>query len=326
MKSTNVGIIGLGVIGKRMAKNMVIHPKFRVIGGYDVNENKRSEFKHECKGIKVVTTAEELLSNPKLDLLYVGTPPASHAEYVKWAVEKKLKIFCEKPLGIDEDQSHELIEIVKFNKTFNAVNFVYASAPAADAAKDYISSGEIGDPVGVEISLTFSCWPRKWQADATWLGESAEGGFMREVGSHFLYLSYRLLGIPKWVATPLISRPSPKSAETLFQGICTIDDIPISINGFVGGKLNDIIEWRLRGTRNSLRIKNWYSLERQGNIDWEPLLIGDQLLPQTAYMAQLDRLADQLNKGNLLLPDFYDAFIIQKLVEDGLRNSKELRK
>ena len=149
---------------------------------------------------------------------------------------------------------------------------------------------------------------------------------MREVGSHFLYLSYRLLGIPKWAATPLISRPSPKSAETLFQGICTIDDIPISINGFVGGKLNDIIEWRLRGTRNSLRIKNWYSLERQGNIDWEPLLSGDQLLPQTAYMAQLDRLADQLNKGDLLLPDFYDAFIIQKLVEDGLRNSKELRK
>jgi hypothetical protein len=42
-------------------------------------------------------------------------------------------------------------------------------------------------------------------------------------------------------------------------------------------------------------------------------------------MAQLDRLADQLNKGELLLPDFYDAFIIQKLVEDGLRNSKELR-
>ena len=117
-----------------------------------------------------------------------------------------------------------------------------------------------------------------------------------------------------------------KSAETLFQGICTIDDIPISINGFVGGKLNDIIEWRLRGTRNSLRIKNWYSLERQGNVDWDPLLTGDQSLPQTAYMAQLDRLADQLNKGELLLPDFYDAFIIQKLVEDGLRNSKELRK
>ena len=148
---------------------------------------------------------------------------------------------------------------------------------------------------------------------------------MREVGSHFLYLSYRLLGFPKWAATPLISRPSPKSAETLFQGICTIGDIPLSINGFVGGQVNDIIEWRLRGTRNSLRIYNWYRLERQGDVDCNPILTDDQSLPQAAYMAQLDRLAEQLNNGELLLPDFNDAFMIQKLVEDGLRNSKELR-
>ena len=110
MKSTNVGIIGLGVIGKRMAKNMVIHPKFRVIGGYDVNENKRSEFKHECKGIKVVSTAEELLSNPKLDLLYVGTPPASHAEYEKWAVEKKLKIIITIYKSLSFIMNEDLIE------------------------------------------------------------------------------------------------------------------------------------------------------------------------------------------------------------------------
>ena len=42
-------------------------------------------------------------------------------------------------------------------------------------------------------------------------------------------------------------------------------------------------------------------------------------------MAQLDKLAEQLNNGELLLPDFNDAFMIQKLVEDGLRHSKELR-
>ena len=115
MKLTNVGIIGLGVIGKRMARNMGIHPKFNVIGGYDVSENQRSEFKKEFLGIKVASTAAELLRDPELDLLYVGTPPASHAEYVKWAVEKKLKIFCEKPLSVDESQSNELVKIVKLN-------------------------------------------------------------------------------------------------------------------------------------------------------------------------------------------------------------------
>ena len=66
-------------------------------------------------------------------------------------------------------------------------------------------------------------------------------------------------------------------------------------------------------------------LERQGDFDCSPILTDDQSLPQAAYMAQLDRLAEQLNNGELLLADFNDAFMIQKLVEDGLRNSKELR-
>ena len=112
-------------------------------------------------------------------------------------------------------------------------------------------------------------------------------------------------------------------AETLFQGICTIGDIPLSINGFVGGQVNYIIEWRLQGTQNSLRIYNWYRLERQGDVNTSPILTDDQSLSQAAYMAQLDRLAEQLNNGELLLSNFNEAFMIQKLVEDGLRNSIE---
>ncbi len=40
MKLINVGIIGLGVIGKRMAQNMGVHPKFNILGGYDISEKK----------------------------------------------------------------------------------------------------------------------------------------------------------------------------------------------------------------------------------------------------------------------------------------------
>ena len=52
MKLINVGIIGLGVIGKRMAQNMGVHPKFNILGGYDISEKKRSEFNNEFPEIK----------------------------------------------------------------------------------------------------------------------------------------------------------------------------------------------------------------------------------------------------------------------------------
>ena len=101
------------------------------------------------------------------------------------SASRKLPIFCEKPLCVDDSQGSELVKIFESNKILNAVNFVYSSAPAAEAANEYISSGELGDPIEIDISLTFSRWPRKWQEDAAWLAESKEGRFMREVSSHF---------------------------------------------------------------------------------------------------------------------------------------------
>ena len=147
---------------------------------------------------------------------------------------------------------------------------------------------------------------------------------MREVSSHFFYLSYRLLGLPKWVGTPIINRPNSKAAEVFFQGSCAIDDIPLTIDGCVGGKVNDIVVWRLRGTQSSLRIFNWYHLERQGEIDSRLILSEAESKPQAAYMAQLDKLAKQLNNEKVSLADFNDAFQIQKLVEEGLRRSIQI--
>ena len=94
MKLINVGIIGLGVIGKRMAQNMGVHPKFNILGGYDISEKKKSEFSNEFPEIKTYSSAEKLLRETELDLLYIGTPPASHAEYVKMSASRKLTIFA----------------------------------------------------------------------------------------------------------------------------------------------------------------------------------------------------------------------------------------
>ena len=94
MKLINVGIIGLGVIGTRMAQNMGVHHKFNILGGYDISEKKKSEFSNDFPEIKTYSSAEKLLRETELDLLYIGTPPASHAEYVKMSASRKLAFFC----------------------------------------------------------------------------------------------------------------------------------------------------------------------------------------------------------------------------------------
>ena len=82
--------------------------------------------------------------------------------------------------------------------------------------------------------------------------------------------------------------------------------------------------WRLIGPRNSLRIFKWYHLERQSEIDSSLILSEAKSKPQAVYMAQLDKLAKQLNNEKVSLADFNDAFQIQKLVEEGLRRSIQI--
>ena len=43
--------------------------------------------------------------------------------------------------------------------------------------------------------MAFAAWPRPWQAAAgPWLSQRAEGGFTREVLSHFVFVLQRVLG------------------------------------------------------------------------------------------------------------------------------------
>ena len=72
MKLINVGIIGLGVIGTRMAQNMGVHPKFNILGGYDISEKKKSEFSNEFPEIKTYSSAEKLLRETELTFSISG--------------------------------------------------------------------------------------------------------------------------------------------------------------------------------------------------------------------------------------------------------------
>ena len=47
----------------------------------------------------------------------------------------------------------------------------------------------------IEMNFHFSSWPREWQSNASsWLASKEQGGFLREVFSHFVFLHYRIYG------------------------------------------------------------------------------------------------------------------------------------
>jgi predicted dehydrogenase len=302
-----------------MLVNMKTHPRFDPVIGFDINADACDDMAEKTAGFNIVTNSQAFFDIDNIDLLYVSTPPKSHAEFVYGGLDKGWNIFCEKPLGISVEASEKLSLAIKEHAVMQAVNFVFSGAPALHAARWHISNGLIGTPIGAELTLKFSTWPRGWQAHAAWLGGRNEGGMMREVGSHYAYLTRELLGSLDLEAPLIREFPAPDQAETMVMAQWKSGHGFVSVNARVGGNRQDIVRYRVLGDQGCLVFENWYQLFHETSDGLRPLLDPTAAEPLSAYMGQLDQLALQLDDGRKRLADFADALAVQRLIEAMIR-------
>ena len=209
MKTHRVGIIGLGTVGARFVEQFNLHERFELTACWDASSEAKDRFRSTEN---VVESPEDVIAN--CDVVYIAVPPAAHATYVEQAVAAKCAIFCEKPLGVDIEESEHILQLVESSGLPSAINYVFGSAPSAVELGRRVSAGELGDIVSVEFMMHLTEWPRAWQAAATWLAEAAEGGWIREVGSHYVFLAQRLFGEVA-LEHCLVRRPEMHLAENL---------------------------------------------------------------------------------------------------------------
>ncbi len=315
--SIRVGIIGCGVIGQRMAQNMSEHDGFTVIKAYDHATEARQKFVSLFPDITTCDSSEPLFNKADIDLLYIGTPPLAHAEYALRAAEQNLFVFCEKPLGVNQQTSQDLIS--KMGSKPHGMNFVYSGAPAMHRAREVIHDGVLGTVIGADINIAFSKWPRGWQENAGWLSQRDQGGFVREVGSHFAYLTHLLLGTPRLEHPPLLHAYDDPGCEYLVQAQWETASGPVSFFGRAGGCRTDIVQMRILGTKACLLFDQWYQLYKETDQGLEPMLQAEEATPKAAYHGQLNGLQHQYWNQEKRLADFVDGLRVQDLVEDMLK-------
>lgn len=228
-------------------------------------------------------------------------------------------VFCEKPLGVDLADSRALVAAVEGAGLPQAVNLSLAAAHGVAKMRAGLADGSLGVIAGLDIRLHFTAWPRAWQAGATWLAGRAEGGFMREVGSHFLYLADTLLG-PGRITMAQVRHPDA-GAETHVMAAFDFGGVPVTLAGSVGGAGPDLVEATLWGGARSLRLTNFYQLSASDGGDWANALPDIADPGAQACMLQLDELVRLLDAEAHVLPDFRAALRVQELVEGVLKAS-----
>ncbi len=314
-----IGIIGLGIMGERMLRYVRRHPDFRVAAAWDPAEESAAKLMALAPETRFARDAADLAGDPAIDCVYVATPPATHLAYADLAFDRGKALFCEKPLAVDLAAARARVTRIERERRVAAINFPLASAPAVSAIAAALRSGELGQIERVEIEVAFACWPRPWQETARWLAQRGEGGFVREVLSHFLFLTQRLIG-PLRLASCRIDYPKDgDAAETAVGAELEAGGVKVMLSGRVGGEIADFNRWRLTGRQGAIELHDWYSLKRRINGGWLDIDFGEGSVREMSFAAQLDALAAMLSGEPHGLASFREGLGVQECVEAMLR-------
>jgi predicted dehydrogenase len=324
MTAVGLGIIGYGIMGERLLRAAVAHDPevLRLTGVYDPDETALARLAGEFPDIPRYRSSEALIK--VADCVHVASPPSSHLEHADRVLGLGRAVFLEKPLSIDMSEGREFARMVDGGKERAAVNFPFASSFAVDQLRAWRDEGAVGKPERIEIEVAFRAWPRQWQVDAAgWLARREEGGFTREVVSHFLFLTVRQAG-PLRLQDATVEWPDDDGCEHAIEARLEAGGVPVALHGRVGGTDQDDHNlWTLHGTDGAIRLRDWSIAERQDATGrWqaaENALPNEKVRP-LVLKRQLDKVSAMARGKPHGLATVGEAFAVQEIVEAILKS------
>jgi len=142
--------IGWGIIGAGNHANQVMGPALnkvtntKIVAACDINMERAEVFKTEHGAARAYETFEEMLGDPKLDVVYVATPNSLHAQHTIQTAEAGKHVLCEKPMALTVLDCEHMIQTCNKNHVKLGVCFQNRYHPAHIEARRYIQSGVVG--------------------------------------------------------------------------------------------------------------------------------------------------------------------------------------
>jgi predicted dehydrogenase len=310
-----MAIIGLGIMGRRMLENALQHPQFEISGVWDPSVASVSKTRDLMPHAPVAATAEAAMAGA--DVVYLACPPGPRKTYALQAAAAGQGVFMEKPLGTDNAQSRDLVAQLRQARLPGVVNFTQAASRGFEELQRAIVAGETGELLGIDIVVNYPTWPRAWQKDADWLRLRNEGGYTREVISHFLFLAWRFLGpLTLQHASPRYPQDPTLCELDMLARLRTADGRPVTVMATTGGQQPDRQEVTVRGSRLNHQFREFYQLWRSDGGPWVEALDWTTEDPRTsALQRQLNEVDRWLQGQTHKLATAEEALAVQELVE-----------
>jgi inositol 2-dehydrogenase len=251
----NVGLIGLGRLGKVYARDLssrLANTRLTAVADIDATAAKEAAATFDVP--RSYTDPRELLADSNVDAIVIASPTHTHKDVVIAAAASGKPTFCEKPLALSLEDCQTMRDAVKRSGTFFQMGFMRRFDPGYAAANRQIAEGRIGRPV------VFKATSRDpFRPSLEYANPASSGGILVDMGIHDFDLARWFMGEVKTVSAigGVLAYPEMASVGDIDNAIATLvfEDgrlgvVDLTRNGFYG---YDIIT-ELLGTEGTIRI------------------------------------------------------------------------
>jgi predicted dehydrogenase len=140
-----ITIIGLGIMGKNVARALLRNPLVTVTACADVKKGNCEDGEKEFGFERTYTDYREMIEKEKPDAVFIATPDWAHYEPVMTCLDAGIHVHVEKPLTTSERESTDIVRKVKQTGLKLQVSYNHRWLAPYHAANDMIRAGKIGE-------------------------------------------------------------------------------------------------------------------------------------------------------------------------------------
>ena len=335
------GIVGLGKMGISHYAIVNSHPEVDLIAVCDTSAltlgviNKYTE-------VQTFRDFRKMMDKCVLDCIIIATPTSSHAAMVRYALERNIHVFVEKPFCLSLTDGRDLVELSQQRHLVGQVGYHYRFVSAFDKARKLITEGAIGQ-VYHFIAEAYGPVVLKTKG-STWRMKSSEGGgCLHDYASHVIDMVNYLIGPPDNVSGTVLKSIYSREVEdaayaTLLYNNGTSGQLSVNWSDETFRKMS--LQMTLYGTGGKiiadrqeckiyLRNRDGFGELRGG---WNTLYTTDltkrvwYYLRGEEYSSQIDYFVNCVKKKQLVNINSFESALQTDIVINLLTSNAEKRK
>lgn len=127
---TKICFVGAGMMAKKVHyPSLASFEDVEIVGICDLDAQKLQQTAATYNIANTYQNYQQMVEEQAPDGIYVIGPPHYMYDIIRWCLEQKLPVFCEKPLGLSLHQTQMLAELAKSNQVITQVGHQRRSSP-----------------------------------------------------------------------------------------------------------------------------------------------------------------------------------------------------